>query len=57
MNKNVKSTQKNKLDSLSTLKLKFKETLTHSTMEKIKGGEGEGNGGVDIIIIPKPKLG
>jgi len=53
MNKNVKSTQKNKLDKFLTLKLEFKGTLTRSAMEKIKGGEGEADGGGNIIIIPK----
>lgn len=55
MNKNVKSTQTNKLDKFLTLKLRFKGTLTRSAMEKIKGGDGEANGTGDIIIIPKPK--
>ncbi len=54
MNKNVKSNQANKLDTLSTLRLKFKGALTYSEMQKIKGGD-EGNGTGDIIIVPKLK--
>lgn len=54
MNKNVKTTQANKLDSLSTLKLKLNSTLSHSAMKKIKGGDGEDNGGGNIII-PFPR--
>lgn len=53
MNKNVKSTSEGKFDSLSTLKSRFKVVLTYSAMKKIKGGEGEADGGGNIIIIPK----
>ncbi len=36
------------------LTLKFcKEILNQNAMKSIRGGDGEANGGIDIIIIPK----
>jgi len=54
MKNNLKSTKINKNGNLSTFILKMRGMLTQNEMLKIKGGDGEGNGGVDIIIIPKP---
>ena len=54
MKNNLKTTKINKNDILSTFILKMKGTLTLTEMQKIKGGDGEGNGTGDIIIIPKP---
>jgi hypothetical protein len=31
------------------------EILDTQTMIHVRGGDGEGNGGDDIIIVPKPK--
>ena len=49
----LKSTKLNKHDNLSTFMLRMKGALTQTEMQKITGGEGEGNSGGDIIIIPK----
>lgn len=54
MRNNLKSIKNCKTDSFSSLKL-LKDTLTRNAMQKIRGGDGEGNNGGDIIIIPKPK--
>lgn len=53
MNKNVKSTRVNKLDSFSTFQLISTSKLSQYEMGKIKGGEGEADGGGNIIILPK----
>ena len=49
----IKSTKFNRHNSQTTLMLRIQEPLTQTEMQKIRGGDGEGNGGVDIIIIPK----
>lgn len=53
-------TQKQAKGTVSTLdqlqsQLKNSQKLNLSQMKSICGGEGEDNGGGDIIIIPKPK--
>ncbi len=55
MKNELKSANPNKFDILFSLKLSRNEILSFNAMNKIKGGDGEGNGGADIIIIPKPK--
>ena len=45
----------NKLNSLLTHNLSKFELLSLNDIKKVRGGDAEGNGGGDIIIIPKPK--
>lgn len=54
MKTKMKTTKPNKLNNLLTLNLSMYNVLNLSDMKSIKGGDGEDNGGVDIIIIPKP---
>ncbi len=55
MKNTMKTAKPNKLNNLLTLNQSMYNVLSLNDMKNVKGGDGEDNGGVDIIIIPKPK--
>ena len=54
MKNKMKTTKLNKLNNLLTLNLSKYNVLSLNDMKNVRGGDGEDNGGADIIIIPKP---
>ena len=55
MKNKMRSAGLNKLNNLLTLNLCKFELLSLNDMKKVRGGDGEDNGGGDIIIPFPPK--
>jgi len=54
MKTTVKSTETNRNFNQLISKLSENEILNTQAMSNGRGGDGEGNGSVPIIIVPKP---
>jgi len=55
MKNELKSAKPSKLYNTIILRISKNDVLSCNAMNSIRGGDEEGNGGADIIIIPKPK--